>query len=471
MPHIADRYQHTVRRLDALIAATPASADASREAVRRRAGERMTRLRQFLDHLGRPAERIPKVHIGGTSGKGSTTTALAAILTAAGYRTGVHTSPYLQAPSEKLQLNGNLIEADRFIRLASHLLDELERFPAADHITYGEAWIALVMLFLEDTRADIGVVEVGAGGRFDLTNIIAPELSVITSVGIDHTNTLGDTIADIAWHKAGIIKPGRPAISAVRRPDARAPILNEATSTGAPLTEIDLDRDIDVAHISETSTSWIERGSGREWSIGMAGRFQARNGYTALCASRMLADLGWDIDDAARIQGLGSACIPGRAELMPGLPRTMLDGAHNGQKVAALAEDLPYLLPVNEDERRIVVLGALEAKQVDGMVTSLLPRMDVLVATSPKVLAKESRTAEALVIAAREAGFEGRTHVEPDPRAALELAHSLARSDFEDTVLVTGSLYLVGNIRQHWYSADDIIEQHTPWPTCDHANP
>jgi len=469
MAYIATRFQDTVRRLESLIAATPASIDTSRGAVRERARNRMARLQQFLDHLGQPAASVPKVHIGGTSGKGSTTTALAAILTAAGYRTGVHTSPYLQSPSEKLQIDGDLIEADRFIRLATHLLDALERFPAADHVTYGEAWIALVMLFLEDVRADIGVIEVGAGGRFDLTNIIDPELAIITSVGLDHTNTLGDTIGSIAWHKAGIVKPGRPALSAVRHPDARAPILDEAMVTGAPLTEIDLDRDIEVADIARSSTTWVERASGQQWSIGMAGRFQARNGHTALIASRLLSDLGWDIDDDARLRGLRIARIPGRAELMPGRPLTMLDGAHNGQKVAALADDLPCLLPVGGDGQRIVVLGALEAKHVDGMVESLLPHTDVLVATSPRVLAKESKTAEALMTAAHKAGFDGTVHVEPDPIVALKLAHGIARAGSDDAVLVTGSLYLVGNIRQHWYRADDIIEQHTPWPSGDHA--
>ena len=464
MPDIAERYQNTVQCLDALITATPPTTDTSRVAVRERARDRMGRLRLFLDHLGRPAEQIPKVHVGGTSGKGSTTAALSAILTAAGYRTGVHTSPYLQAPSEKLQSNGTLIEAERFIHLGSFLLDELDRFPAADHITYGEAWIALVMLFLEDIRADIGVIEVGAGGRFDLTNIISPELSVITSVGIDHTNTLGDTIADIAWHKAGIIKPGRPALSAVRSPEARDQIIAEAETTGAPLTEIDHDGDIDVTRITDRSTSWREHATGMEWTIGMAGRFQARNGHIALSAARLLARQGWEIEEPALRQGLAAARIPGRTELMHGTPRTMLDGAHNAQKVAALAEDLDALLPISNHARRIVVLGALEAKHIDDMVASLLPHMDALVATSPKVLAKEGKTVAALEATAREAGFDGPIHTEPDPRAALDVALGMADAGRGDAILVTGSLYLVGNVRQHWFETDQVIAQHSSWP-------
>jgi dihydrofolate synthase / folylpolyglutamate synthase len=463
-PELIARYHAAVDRLDALITNTPSRPDTSREAVRLRAMERAARLDAFLAFLGRPAAGIPKVHIGGTSGKGSTTTALAAILTAAGYRTGVHTSPYLQVPSEKLQVDGHLIEAERFVRLVDQLLAALADFPDADHITYGEAWIALVMLFLEDVSADVGIVEVGAGGRFDLTNVIDPELAVITSVGIDHTATLGDTIEEIAWHKAGIIKPGRVALSTVD--DARAqPLLRqEAATVGAELHEIDLDSAIRDIRTNENIASWRETGTGREWMTGMAGRFQARNGQTALEAARLLTRRGWRIDDAAIIRGLQAARIPGRAEMMPGFPRTMLDGAHNAQKVSALASDLPDLLPVAGDARRIIVLGALEAKQVEATLATLRPYADVLIATSPQVFGKETRAAEEVATIASRVGFGSQALMSPDPRQALELARSLARVSHGDAVLVTGSLYLVGNIRDTWYAADRIVMESTPWP-------
>ena len=464
MPDLVARYREAVARLDALIPATPSQTDTSREAVQQRATERMGRLRSFIRFLGDPARDIPKVHIGGTSGKGSTTTAVASILTAAGYRTGVHTSPYLQVASEKLQVDGELIEADRFIRLADHLLDRLEAFPDADHITYGEAWIALVMLFLEDVRADVAVIEVGAGGRFDLTNIIDPALSIVTSVGIDHTHTLGDTLESIAWHKAGIIKPGRPALSSVDAPEARPLMRAEADAVGADLLELDLDTAIDDVRMSATGTTWRETGTGLDWTIGMAGRFQARNGQTAVTAARMLASLGWTIDDDVIASGLRTARIPGRAEMMPGTPRTMLDGAHNAQKVAALAADLPDLLPVADGARRIVVLGALEAKQIGETLASLRPHTDLLIATSPHVFGKESKPAEALAVAARDAGYGDDAIAEPDPLAALEVARNAARPGYDDAILVTGSLYLVGNIREIWYASELVVAQHTPWP-------
>ena len=464
MPDLAARYHEVVDRLDALITSTPTPTDTTREAVRERARFRMDRLRALIEHLGSPARNIPKVHIGGTSGKGSTTTTLAAILNAAGYRTGVHTSPYLQVPSEKLQWNDTLIEPERFVRLVDHLLGSLETFADASHITYGEAWIALVMLFLEDIDAEIGIVEVGAGGRFDLTNIIEPELSVITSVGIDHTNTLGDTIEAIAWHKAGIIKPGRPALSTVDDPAARAQMRAEADEVGAPLHEIDMATAIADIRITGERTTWREVGTGREWTIGMAGRFQARNGQAAVASARLLASQGWRIDEDAITRGLLAARFPGRAETMPGTPRTMLDGAHNAQKVAALAADLPDLLPRPEGAQRIVILGALEAKLIEETIESLRPHTDLLIATSPQVFAKESRSADSLAQAARDGSLGDRAIAVADPLEALAHARSVARPERGDTILVTGSLYLVGNIREIWFPSDRIVLEHTCWP-------
>lgn len=467
MSSLIDQYRDAVKRLDGLIAATPTAADTSREAVQARAVERMDRVRALLAHLDSPAGDIPKIHIGGTSGKGSTTTALAAILTTAGYRTGVHTSPYLQAPSEKLQWDDHPIEADRFVRLVNDLFTALDSFPMGTDITYGEAWIALVMLFLDDIKADVGIIEVGAGGRFDLTNIIDSELAIITSVGIDHVNTLGSTIEAIAWHKAGIIKCGNLALSAVQDESARPLIVAEAAKTHSTLHEIDLEVTISDVLISELRTDWTEAETGDRWTIGMAGRFQARNGQIARTAAKLLGQQGWSISDDEIRDGLLTARIPGRAEMMPGRPRVMLDGAHNAQKVVALARDLPDLLPRSELGRRIVILGTLEAKQTEEIVGSILDHTDVLVATSPQVLAKAGRVASALADAVRSAGFAGEVLVRADPLEALATALDIADQDRGDAILVTGSLYLVGNIRASYYPTDQLILQHTSWPKVD----
>lgn len=461
-----ERYHEAASRLDALIDMTPTPTDTSREAVRARAEIRMGRLVRFLGRLGNPQAGRPLIHIGGTSGKGSTSTALAAILTAAGYRTGLHTSPYLQTPLEKLQVNGRLIDPEAFIAITGQFLDEHERWIAdgEEPLTYGEAWNALTWLFFRRENVEVGIVEVGAGGRFDLTNILTPALSIITSVGIDHTNTLGPTIEDIAWHKAGIIKPGVPALTTVPNPVARGIIIEEADRQQAPLTVVDLDEAIADVATGPDGTTWRERETGENHRMTMAGAFQARNGQTAMSAARLLNDLGFTISPEAIASGLRAARIPGRAEVIAGDPRVLLDGAHNPEKLAAFAQDVPALLPLDAGGRRIGVVGLLDAKKGDEMLRSLVPVIDVLVATSPQVLAKTSKQAGSVARLAREAGFAGEVIVERDPGRAIERALAEADPARGDAVLVTGSLYLVGNVRERWYSERDIVARHTPWP-------
>lgn len=461
-----ERYHEAASRLDALIDMTPSPGDTSREAVQQRADLRMRRLVRFLERLGNPHRGRPIVHIGGTSGKGSTSTALAMILAEAGYRTGLHTSPYLQTPLEKLQVDGQLIDPVVFATLVDGLLSEHSRWTAdgEEPLTYGEAWNALTWLFFQRERVDICVVEVGAGGRFDLTNVLTPALSIITSVGIDHTNTLGSTIEDIAWHKAGIIKPGIPALTTVPHPVARQIVVDEAVTHDAPLTVVDLDEETLAAETGPGGTTWRERGTDLVHRTRMCGTFQARNGQTAVSAARLLDAQGIAIAPWAIERGLLRAQIPGRAELIPGDVPVLLDGAHNPEKVAALAEDIPALLPVPSDARRIGIIGLLDAKNGEEMVRSLMPVVDVLIATAPKVLGKDAKSVGTIVSLAREAGFMGEVLVEADSRKTIDLAHAQVRPSRGDVVLVTGSLYLVGNVRERWYGEREIVMQRTPWP-------
>lgn len=460
------RYHDASSRLDALIERTPSPTDSSREAVRKRADFRMKRTLRFLERLGNPHQGYPIIHIGGTSGKGSTSTTIAAMLTEAGYRTGLHTSPYLQTPLEKLQIDGMLIDPEAFITIVDEFFAEHDAWTADDEdpLTYGEAWNALTWLFFRHEHVDIGVVEVGAGGRFDLTNILTPVLTVITSVGIDHTNTLGTTIEEIAWHKAGIIKPGVPALSTVPHPAAQVIIANEASGSGAPLSQIDLDTTIDSVVTGQEGTNWRETGNGRRHHMRMCGSFQARNGQTAIEAARLLNANGIAVSGDAIERGLLRARIPGRAELIASDVPLLLDGAHNPEKLAALVEDIPALLPMRPGAKRIGIVGLLDAKAGDEMLRSIVPAIDVLIATAPKVLAKESKAATQIADLARGAGFTGEVLIEMDPERTIALALSLADADRGDCIVVTGSLYLVGNVRERWFSEGDIVAQRSPWP-------
>lgn len=460
------RYHEASSRLDALIDLTPTPTNSSREAVRERADFRIKRLLRFLERMGNPHRGYPIVHIGGTSGKGSTSTTIAAMLHEAGYRTGLHTSPYLQTPLEKLQIDGKLIHPEAFIRIVDEFFDEHDAWMAngEEPLTYGEAWNVLIWLFFRHERVDIGVVEVGAGGRFDLTNILTPALTVITSVGIDHTNTLGSTIADIAWHKAGIIKTGVPALSTVPHPVARRIIADEAAGVGAPLTQIDLNAAIDEVTTAQDGTSWRETATGRRRTMRMPGSFQARNGQAAIEAARLLNAHGIPLPEDAIERGLLASRIPGRAEVITSDVRVLLDGAHNPEKLAALVEDVPALLPRRQGAKRIAIVGLLDAKNGEEMLRSLVPAVDVLIATAPRVLAKESKAAVQIADLARDAGFTGDMVIEPDPVKTVALALAKANSERRDCILVTGSLYLVGNVRERWFSEREIVEQRSPWP-------
>jgi dihydrofolate synthase / folylpolyglutamate synthase len=465
MTNSFERYHAASSRMDALIELTPSPTDSSREAVQERAVVRMGRLRRFLERLGNPHQGYPIVHIGGTSGKGSTSTTLTSILSEAGYRTGLHTSPYLQSPLEKLQVDGRLASADVFIEIVEAFFAEHERWldDGEEALTYGEGWSALTWLFFRHERVEVAVVEVGAGGRFDLTNILEPTLSIITSVGIDHTQTLGNTIEQIAWHKAGIIKPGITALSAVPNPIAQAIIEAEAREVGAPLARLDFGIDIDDVTTGPEGTGWVDIRSGERHHMRMCGSFQARNGQTAVDGAKILRTLGLSIPDDAIERGLLRSRIPGRAEFVPAPVPVLLDGAHNPEKLAALAADIPSLLPRVAGGRRIGVVGLLDAKKGDEMLRSLVPVMDTLVVTSPQVLGKEAKDAAKVEVLAEEAGFGGEIVIEPEPGRAIERAMAWAREG-QDQVLVTGSLYLVGNVRERWYPERDIVEQGTPWP-------
>ncbi|GIW03688.1 MAG: hypothetical protein KatS3mg059_0308 [Thermomicrobiales bacterium] len=271
---LVERYHHAVARLNALIDPEH-QRSATLAEVRARAERRLARLRAFLAFLGNPHQRFPVIHVGGTSGKGSTATAIAAVLTAAGYRTGLHLSPYLQVATEKLQLNGQLIAPGAFADLVTETLAAADAWSArsGERLSYGEAWFALLATSFATEQVDMAVIEVGAGGRFDLTNVVQPVVSVITSVGLDHMDTLGPTIRDIAWHKAGIIKPGAPVVTPVRDPEALGPILDEARLTGS-----------EVIHVLST---------GPAPSSGMAGAFQHVNTATAVATIRALIRQGY----------------------------------------------------------------------------------------------------------------------------------------------------------------------------------
>ncbi len=450
-------YQRAERYVNGLILGPPSPPPGTPPGeIRARAVARLTRLRSFLAFLGNPQHRYRSIHVTGTSGKGSTSTLTASILTAAGYRVGTHVSPYLQVATEKLQMNGRLIAPDRYERLVDDMRRSVEEWVAGgrERPNYGEFWVAMTLRYFAEEQVDVAVIEVGAGGRFDVTNVIEPDVAAITSVGLDHTVTLGSTLPEIAWHKAGIIKPGSVAVTAVTSPESLPIIEEECRKTGAELVVVregERYRDVEA---DADGTSFIDGATGERLRVALPGTFQASNAAMAVEIARRFTH---DHLPAETLRsGLAAARFPGRMELVQHNPRVLLDGAHNPEKVASLAGNLERLY---RDRRKLIVFGALESKSHAEMIRSLSPLASLVVATTPRVLAKPP-TAAAEIAAEVVGGVD--VIVEPSPEKAIEVA--LERAGPDDLVVVTGSLYLVGNVREHWYPSEAILAQGTCWP-------
>ena len=424
-------------------------ASRSGEARRRRASAKLRQIRTILHALGEPQRCYPVVYVTGTSGKGSTAAMVAAILTAAGYRVGLRTSPYLQVATEKLQIGSSLIDPTSFDEMVRRVLDEASRhYPSnqsGSRISYAEAWAVLGYWWFAQRAVDVAVVEVGSGGRFDATNVINPIVSVITSVGMDHAVTLGPSIEDIAWHKAGVIGPSAMVVLGDIPDEALTVIAREADARGARLVRTC------AADTSKRSLPPLE------------GAFQRQNANVATGVAHVLGEHEFVIPDGAILDGLQLARLPGRLERMPGAtdPGVWIDGAHNVDKAAALAREVARISIGGPPP--IIVLGMLEAKDPAAIVSALHPAAMAMVLTEPSVIGKRSLAPDRLADVVLAVGFTGEIYVEPDTDAALLHAESIA-TQAGTAVLVTGSLYLAGQVRRRWYPDEDIVIQRTPWP-------
>jgi len=408
-------------------------------------------IRALTERLGHPERKYPSVHIAGTNGKGSTAAMLASILTSAGLRAGLYTSPHLARINERIRVAGREISDDDFAATLARIRRAIEELLAsgalAAHPTFFECVTAMTFDEFARERVDFAVFEVGMGGRLDATNVIEPEVAVITQIAFDHENYLGHSIEEIAGEKAGIIKPGAWVVSAAEDPVARAVIRAQAEAQRARLIEID-----DWFHVKQlgsgaapgtTRFAAIENSSGRaiELSLPLPGRFQQRNALAALAAARLLAERGHKIDDAAIASGIANVRWPGRLERVGDRPAVYLDGAHNpagARELVAFWDEYFAGVPIH------LVYGALRDKPVDEICGLLFPRAATVILTE----ARQPRALSASVLASMTAHHASNIEIVPDPAAALERAVRRAAPD--DAVFATGSLYLVEDYRRGW---------------------
>ena len=336
----------------------------------------------ICERMGHPERAYATVHVAGTNGKGSTAAMLASILQASGLRCGLYTSPHLLRINERIRLDGVDISdeefADTFTRVHVVIEALLTSGTLSAHPTYFECVTAMAFDFFARAGAEIAVIEVGMGGRLDSTNVIVPEVAVITQVDFDHENFLGHSIEEIAAEKAGIIKPGAWVVSAAENPIAKQVIQRRAAEQHARLVEID-----DACPVSNLSTrdefysfglalSDQLDGSKPELQIAMplAGRFQVRNAVTSIAAARLLAERGFAITPEAIVRGIESVRWPGRLERLQARPDVYLDGTHN----PAGARELLAFWHEHLAGRRIhLIYGAMRDKAIDEVAGLLFP--------------------------------------------------------------------------------------------------
>ncbi len=391
----------------------------------------LERMQVLLAALGNPERARRFVHVAGTNGKGSTCAMIASALRRSGLRTGLYISPHLIEPTERIQINevpisdADFASAFDMVHVVAEQLVQQERIDT--HPSYFETVSAMALLYFRD-RCDISVIEVGLGGRLDATNVIAPELTVITPVSFDHETFLGNTIESIASEKAGILKSGVPLVLAPQSPEAEAVVLARAGELHCPVTQ-SADSDVtDVAIDARGSSFELDRFPFR---CPLPGRHQIVNAVTAISACRQL-----QLTTNAIACGLRETVWPGRLEYVRQAPDFVLDGAHNPAGARALAD---YITEFFTGRQVWIVFGAMRDKAIEEVTGLLFPLADRLILTAPDF--PRALRPEALAEVIRHPNCL----IAPTPCDAIDLAACAAP---DTTVFFTGSLYLVGEVRK-----------------------
>jgi dihydrofolate synthase / folylpolyglutamate synthase len=403
----------------------------------------------LLERLGRPDRAYPTIHIAGTNGKGSTAAFLESILRHAGFRTGLNTSPHLERINERFRINGEEITdeqfADAFTRIHSVIEELLAEGKLKAHPTYFECVTALAFEVFARQRVEFAVIEVGLGGRLDATNVITPVVSVITRIDFDHENFLGSSLREIAGEKAGIIKYGVPVVIAPQQPEVREVLRARAAELRCALVETEeafrLDQEKMEEGCARAQVTEIATNSRISVALALPGGFQLQNALNAIAAACLLQSKGFRIDNEDIERGVADARWPGRLEKLQSHPDLYLDGAHN----PGAARELARFLEENFSGRRVILIyAAMRDKAVDEVAGLLFPLASEVIFTQPN----NPRAISAAQLADMAGHHAAHFSVLPNAEGALDRALSLARPD--DAVFITGSLYLVGQLRHTW---------------------
>ncbi len=403
---------------------------------------KLTRMERLADILGNPQDGIRSIHIAGSKGKGSTSAITQSILRSAGFNAGLYTSPHLQSFRERIRINDSLISEDDIARFTDKVKMAVCKM-GHDKPTFFEAYTALAYLYFKEKGVDFAVYETGLGGRLDATNIVKPLVCAITPISYEHTDKLGSTLSEIAFEKAGIIKEGSICVSAPQEKEALDTIARVSKERKAKLVLVGTD--ISFKEISGDDTGEIFSVSGavgkyERLKMKLLGSHQVVNAASAIAIIESLRFSGTIIPEDAIVKGVEEARWPGRLEVVSRDPLVVLDGAQNKASALALASSIRRF----KYKRLILVLGVSGDKDIKGILEALMPVSDSVVLTRAK-------------ITARAADPEGiRKLMDPSKKTTVTygvddaMNAALLQSNSGDLVLVTGSLFVVGEARSRY---------------------
>jgi dihydrofolate synthase / folylpolyglutamate synthase len=411
---------------------------------------KLERMQALVASMGNPQASYPIIHVAGTKGKGSVCILCASALHEAGYKVGLYTSPHLDDYAERIQIDGHFIPHADLVKMVAIIKPFVAAIP---ELTTFEITTALAFKYFEQQKVDAAVIEVGLGGRLDATNVVEPVVSVITSISYDHTQLLGNTLALIAGEKAGIIKRGVPVVSSPQEEEARQVIEAVARDHGCDFIQVGTDvsfnrvsknlqsQTIRVSTVLENQSDMVEL------TIPLLGAHQAANAATAYAALEIFNQHGLKVESRAIHGGFSKAFWPGRFEIVQTKPAVVLDCAHNRDSALKLRLTLAEYFPAKQV---ILVFGASEDKDIEGMFTELMPVVKELIAV--KSFHPRAIDPDKLVDMAHKFGHPVAC-IENIPQA---MEKSLQLAGDEDLVLVTGSIFVVAEARKYWEKSAKI---------------
>ncbi|MNZ57541.1 Folylpolyglutamate synthase [compost metagenome] len=411
----------------------------------------LERIELLMERLGNPHRRLKFIHVAGTNGKGSSCAFLTQTLMECGYSVGTYTSPYITKFTNRFQYNDQDIPEDTLLSIAGRLFPLVQEMAESEQgsPTMFEVSTALAILyFAEECYPDVVVWETGLGGRMDVTNIVTPIVSLITNIGHDHMDVLGDTIEQIASEKAGIIKPGIPVVSCVEQPEAISILKETAIEKNSTLYLLGEQFSFERTQVSEDGQGVRFRGPFREleFNIAMLGEHQSKNASGVMMVLEVLRQyLAFVLDDEHVLAGFRATFWAGRLEKVTDEPRIVLDGAHNPEGAETIAKTIPE---VYRYRKLNLMMGMLANKHHSAYLQHILPIVDTLILTEPDFRRKlDAEALFALVEQLREAYAKTDLEiiVERDWKKALALLQS--RTEREDLGVVAGSLYMISDVR------------------------